>query len=160
VSAPFRVQEGVYIVALRDRREGADAASIQRVTLRQITAPASSRSQLERARRRITSCDGIENALAGVPNAELADLGSVAEADLSETIRTEITGVGAGQSTPITVTEQQAAMMVVCNRETAAAGMPTRDEVENRLFEQELAMLSQRYLRNLRREATIITRTQ
>ena len=36
--------------------------------------------------------------------------------------------------------------------------VPTREEIENRLFEQEMGLLSERYLRNLRREATIISR--
>ena len=47
---------------------------------------------------------------------------------------------------------------MVCARETAGGGLPSRQEVENRLYEQEMAMLSQRYLRNLRRDSTIITR--
>jgi hypothetical protein len=34
----------------------------------------------------------------------------------------------------------------------------SRDEIENRLFNQELTMLSRRYLRDLRRDATIETR--
>ncbi|MBL8550839.1 MAG: peptidylprolyl isomerase [Hyphomonadaceae bacterium] len=160
VSTPFRVAEGVYIVALRDKRTGAAAESINRVSLRQITAPAASRSALDRARRRISSCDNLQNATSGVTGVEIADLGSVAEGDLSDVIRAQISGVSPGQTTAIAITDNQASLMVVCNRETAAAGMPTRDEIENRLFEQELAMLSQRYLRNLRREATIITRNQ
>jgi peptidyl-prolyl cis-trans isomerase SurA len=160
VSTPFRVTEGVYIVALRDRRAGAAPENVQRVSLRQVTAPASSRAALERARRRIASCDGLENAMASVNGADIVDLGSVAEADLSEAVRGEIEGVAPGQSSPVSIAGEQAALMVVCGRESAATGMPSRDEIENRLFEQEMAMLSQRYLRNLRREATIITRMQ
>jgi len=50
--------------------------------------------------------------------------------------------------------------VVVCTREVGGSGLPERDQIEGRLREQELAMLSERYLRNLRREATIITRAQ
>jgi peptidyl-prolyl cis-trans isomerase SurA len=53
---------------------------------------------------------------------------------------------------------EQASMFVVCARQTGGGGLPSRQEIEGRLREQELAMLSERYLRNLRREATIITR--
>jgi peptidyl-prolyl cis-trans isomerase SurA len=49
-------------------------------------------------------------------------------------------------------------MLVVCSRQTGGAGVPDRNEIENRLREAEMTMLSDRYLRNLRREATIITR--
>jgi peptidyl-prolyl cis-trans isomerase SurA len=160
VSTPFRVTEGVYIVALRDRRAGAQAQTVERVSLRQITAPAASRGQLDRARRRITSCDGLQSAVSGVTGADIVDLGSAAEADLSPAVRGEISGVSAGQISPIAVAGDQASMIVVCSRETTTTGLPSRSDIEDRLFEQELAMLSQRYLRNLRREATIITRTQ
>ena len=35
---------------------------------------------------------------------------------------------------------------------------PTRAQIEDRLYEQELGMLSRRYLRDLRRDSAIITR--
>jgi peptidyl-prolyl cis-trans isomerase SurA len=38
--------------------------------------------------------------------------------------------------------------------------LPSRQEIEGRLREQEMSMLAERYLRNLRREATVITRQQ
>jgi peptidyl-prolyl cis-trans isomerase SurA len=47
---------------------------------------------------------------------------------------------------------------MVCGRTAGGAGVPDRREIEGRLREQELNMLAERYLRNLRREATIITR--
>jgi hypothetical protein len=34
-------------------------------------------------------------------------------------------------------------------------GDPTKEDVENRLYNQELSMLARRYLRDLRRDATI-----
>lgn len=158
VSTPFRTEDGVYIVALRDRRAGAPVQSVERVTLRQILAPAASQAELERARRRITSCDGLDQVIRGIAGAEISDLGNAAVSDLSTTVQGQINGLSAGQSTPVTLVGESAAMIIVCSRETNATGLPSRDEIEGRLFEQELAMLAQRYLRNLRREATIITR--
>jgi hypothetical protein len=38
------------------------------------------------------------------------------------------------------------------------AEMHTKPKIENRLFEQELAMLAERYLRDLRRDATVAIR--
>jgi peptidyl-prolyl cis-trans isomerase SurA len=46
----------------------------------------------------------------------------------------------------------------LCSRHTGGAAIPDRDQIEGRLREAELSMLAERYLRNLRREATIITR--
>jgi peptidyl-prolyl cis-trans isomerase SurA len=158
VSTPFRTQRGVYIVALREKREGAQGSAVERVTLRQVTAPAASRGALQGARRRIQSCENLQQAVAGVQGAEVVDLGTTNEPDLSDQVRAQINGVGSGQSTGVAVSGEQASILVVCTRETNDTGLPSREQIENRLYEQELAMLSERYLRNLRREATIITR--
>ena len=43
VSLPVRTQNGVYIIAMRNRREGIPEGAASIVTLRQVTAPASAR---------------------------------------------------------------------------------------------------------------------
>ena len=48
--------------------------------------------------------------------------------------------------------------MYVCGRDENGNDLPTREEIEDQLFSRELSMISQRSLRNLRREATIIQR--
>jgi peptidyl-prolyl cis-trans isomerase SurA len=52
----------------------------------------------------------------------------------------------------------QANIIFLCSRETGGSAIPDRQQIEDRLREAELSMLAERYLRNLRREATIITR--
>ena len=158
VSLPVRGQHGIYVVALRDRRAGIPAGAATLVALRQITAPESSRNQLERLQRRVSSCNGLNEQVSNVPQGQLVDLGEPAEADLSEAIRSRVTNVSAGSASPVTVADGQASTIVVCSRTVGGAGVPSADEIENRLFEQELSRQSERYLRNLRREATIITR--
>jgi peptidyl-prolyl cis-trans isomerase SurA len=158
VSTPFRTEDGVYIVALREKREGAASASVERVNLRQITAPAASQGALQTARRRVQSCTALERAVAGVQGVNIVDLGDANVPDLSDQVRTQINGVAAGQTSQVAVSGEQASMLVVCARETNTTGLPSRDEIENRLFEQELAMLAERYLRNLRRDATVAIR--
>lgn len=158
VSTPIRTPDGIYIVALRDRREGRPATTATRLGLRQVSAPVAQRSQLDRARRRISDCARLADSLNGVSGVEVTDLGQTAESDLSDAVRAQVNGVPQGQATALTTTGDRVSMIVVCLRETSAEGVPSHAEIENRLYEQELAMLSQRYLRDLRREATIITR--
>lgn len=158
VSLPIRTPNGVYIIAMRDRRAGAPAGSSTQIGLRQITAPAARQSALERLRRRISSCDGLDSAVAGIEGAMAIDLGQTTEADLSPAIRERIANVAPGQASPVQVEAQQASLFVVCSRQTGGGALPSRQEIEARLREQELSMLAERYLRNLRREATIITR--
>jgi peptidyl-prolyl cis-trans isomerase SurA len=160
VSLPVRTRTGVYIIAMRDRRAGAAAGASSQVALRQITAPAARQGALERLQRRISGCDGLDSAVSGIEGATLIDLGQTTEADLSPAIRERISGVAAGGASPVQIEAEQASLFVVCARQTGGGGLPSRDEVESRLREQEMSMLAERYLRNLRREATIITRQQ
>jgi len=158
VSLPIRTPTGVYIIAMRDRRAGAPAGAASVVSLRQITAPVARQNTLERLQRRIEGCDGLDNAVDNIEGALVIDLGQTTESDLSPVIRERISGVAAGQASPVVVDGEQVSTIVVCARQTGGGAVPSRQEIESRLREQELAMLSERYLRNLRREATIITR--
>ena len=48
--------------------------------------------------------------------------------------------------------------MYVCARDDGAEALPSRDDLKGSLKNRELGMISERELRNLRREATIIYR--
>ena len=50
------------------------------------------------------------------------------------------------------------AVLFVCQRAASGASMPTRDQVRSKLFETEITMMADRYLRDLKRQATIIRR--
>ncbi len=159
VSLPIRTQTGVYIIAMRDRREGAAAGSTSQVGLKQIAAPVARQSALERMQRRITGCGDIDHFTGGVEGISVTDLGTTAESDLSPAIRDRINGVEIGHATPVQVDGGLANFILVCTRQTGGGGVPSHDEVEQRLRSDELNMLAERYLRNLRREANIITRS-
>jgi peptidyl-prolyl cis-trans isomerase SurA len=46
-------------------------------------------------------------------------------------------------------------IVVLCDRKFVERQLPDRDDIENQLFNQELAMMSRRYLRDLRRNAVV-----
>lgn len=158
VSLPVRTPTGIYIIAMRDRRAGAAAGATSIVSLRQVTAPAARLNAVERLQRRLRGCDNLEADAASINGGLVIDLGQTTESDLSPVIRERIANVAVGAGSPVQVDGEQASTIVVCARETGGGGVPPREEIEGRLREQELTMLSERYLRNLRREATIITR--
>ena len=159
VSLPIRTEGGVYIIAMRDRREGAAAGATSMVGLKQITIPAARRNALERIQRRITGCGDIDHFVAGVEGVNVVDLGSTSEADLSPAVRDRINGVAVNHASAVQVDGDTASFLVVCVRQTGGGGVPAHDEIEQRLRGEELNMLAERYLRNLRREANIITRS-
>lgn len=157
MSEPIETENGVHIIELRERRPGLDRRRTSRFTLKQISAPASASGALERARKRIEGCGNAGKAANAVNGAKLIDLGDVAQSDLSDAMAEAVDSLSAGQTTGVIRNGETASLVVVCARAAEGEGLPTREEVENRLYDQELAMLSQRYLRNLRRDSTIIT---
>ena len=123
-------------------------------------APAARINALQRLQRRASGCGDLDSDIEGIQGASILDLGRTSEAELSPAVREQISGVAVGAASPVQANGDQVSMIVVCVRETSGGGVPDRQEIEDRLREQELTMLSERYLRNLRREATIITRSQ
>ena len=158
VSLPVRTQNGVYIIAMRNRREGIPEGAASIVSLRQVSAPTARTNALERIRRNAPGCGDLEDAIRGVQGASVLDLGQTVESELSSDIRSRLEGVAIGGASPVITNGDQANVLVLCSRETGGSAIPDRQQIEGRLREAELAMLAERYLRNLRREATIITR--
>lgn len=158
VSLPVRTPTGVYIIAMRDRRAGGAAGANAIVALVQVTAPAARQGDLERVRRREEGCPSIERQIANIQGATFVELGQSTEADLSPAVRARVSGLTERQGSEVVVSGEQADFFIVCARSTGGDGVPDRREIESRLREQEMNMLAERYLRNLRREATIITR--
>ncbi len=158
VSLPVRTENGVYIIAMRNRREGIPEGAASIVSLRQVTAPAARSNSLDRIRRNAAGCGDLENAIRGIQGASVLDLGQTVEAELSADIRSRLSGVAIGGASAVVTNGDQANIIVLCGRETGGSSIPDRQQIEDRLREAELSMLAERYLRNLRREATIITR--
>jgi peptidyl-prolyl cis-trans isomerase SurA len=106
----------------------------------------------------VRSCENLQRDFGSIEGVNILDLGRTTESDLSPAIRDRIQGVANGQAAAVQTAGDQVNTFIVCSRETGGSGVPDRREIESRLREQEMAMLAERYLRNLRREATIITR--
>ena len=151
---PVVATDGIYILALRNRREPQEETS--RLQLRQLIATDGGVETLERAMSRIDGCDDLE-AYADDRDSLLAiDLGETKLSDLAVASQTLLTDLRAGDvTTPFEMSAGWSALYV-CGRQDGAENLPSRDQVENRLFGQELGLISERELRNARREATIL----
>jgi peptidyl-prolyl cis-trans isomerase SurA len=158
VAGPVTAPGGVYIIALRDKRAGVDPKATSRVTIKQVSGAATQTAAMDRARRLIRGCDSVANAISGVTGLETIDLGQIQETELSDEMRKQIADTPTGSASAPFKADNKLRMLVVCARDTAGGALPTREEISDRLVDQELAMLSQRYLRNLRREAAIVRR--
>ena len=165
LSSPIPVQDGVYIVFLRDKQAPGDATLI---TLKQAAvrlagdaAPeqvAAAARSLEQVRAKTTGCADLQAAAAAVPGVTAGDLGEADVNDLSEAFRTAAQSLAENQLSAPIRTPVGLHLIQVCGRRQSGAKGPTAQDVENRLYSQQLALLSKRYLRDLRNSATIETR--
>lgn len=157
ISNPIRVPGGYQIIAMIDRREG---QVVEQLTLSQITIPSSrvtdeNRAALSRAAASINSCDAIEAAVNEVSGAFVTNLGEVGANALVPTIRDALSGLEPVSATPVLDTAAGAQVFVLCDKALTGPGVPNADQVENQLINQQLSLLSRRWLRDLRRDATI-----
>jgi peptidyl-prolyl cis-trans isomerase SurA len=165
LSRPIQTREGVYILALRERRDsaGAPLVSLRQIALR-LPAGASetdvqaAQSKLEALRGQVNGCADMQAKAATLPGAIAGDLGEAAVNDLAPQFRQAAETLPEGQLSAPIRTSAGMHLVAVCGRRQSGAETPSRDQIENRLFGQQLAMLSRRFLRDLRSSATIESR--
>ena len=161
LSRPIPVDGGVYIVYMRDKRDGASASL---VTIKQVmielpdTATdadvAAATQRLEALRPQLT-CDTMlaratsETGLLGADLGE-ADVQNLAPQFQQVARSAEVGSVSTPVRTPLGVH-----LLGVCGRRVGGTEAPNPQEVENTLFRQNLATLGRRYMRDLREDALI-----
>jgi peptidyl-prolyl cis-trans isomerase SurA len=165
LSRPIPVKDGVYIIYLRDKRAGAGAMVVSLkqaavalgagATAAQVEA---ARVKLEQVRSAATGCDNLEAAAGKVDGVVAGDLGEAEIADLAPDFRQAAQSLQPGQISQPIRTTAGLHLVAVCGKRAGGAEGLTHDEIENRLFGQQLSMISRRYMRDLRNSATIETR--
>ena len=160
VSNPIAVPGGVYLVALLDKRIS-ETDTLYR--LRQISAEGETLEDasalLQSVRANITDCDSVRDAIDDVDGLATADMGSLKASEMNDVIRSAIENTDVNEISAPIERPNGATSIMVCKRETTGSGIPTRDEIENRLMDTQLAQASRRHLRDLRRKATISVRS-
>ena len=165
LSPPIPVKDGVYIIYLRDKRSGAGSTL---VNLKQaaVALPAgasdadvaAARAKLETVRASAKGCADLEAAAAKSEGVVAGDLGEAEVTDLAPEFRDAAQNLQVGQiSTPIR-TKVGLHLVAVCGKRASGGAQMSHDDIENRLYGQQLAMIARRYMRDLRNSATIETR--
>lgn len=161
LSRPIPVDGGVYIVYMRDKRDGSSA---NLVSMRQVmielpeTAPeaqvAEASQRLEGLRTQLT-CDNILTRARSETGLLGADLGESDVQNLAPQFQqvarsAEIGSVSSPVRTPLGLH-----LLAVCGRRVGGAEAPDARQIESQLFRQNLANLGRRYMRDLREDALI-----
>jgi len=158
---PINTFSGVHIFALQDIRE-VRAGGVKEVTLAQLfhelpdspddQTVAAAEARLRQATNGISGCAAFREAGSDVDGVQVVDLGSMDPADLPGQIRETIKPLGVGEpSAPLRV-GGGVGVLAVCNREKATID---RNEIRQRLIRERGDMLTQRYMRDLRRQAFV-----
>ena len=165
LSAPIPVKDGVYIIYLRDKRSGAGETLVslkqaaialpQNATQADIDA---ARTKLEALRPQIKGCNGLEAAAAKTPGVVAGDLGEAQISDLAPQFKNAAQSLQVGQVSEPIRTNVGLHLVALCGRHAAGSQMPNHDQIENRLYGEQLSMIARRYMRDLRSSATIETR--
>jgi peptidyl-prolyl cis-trans isomerase SurA len=155
---PMETEAGVYLYALLGKREPANPNEAT-LTLKQVVARGDGAAQkLLQAKAQARTCADVAAAVSQIEGLSAVDLNEVSLAGLSDTFRAALQPLQVGGSTDVLDVTNGKAVLYVCAREQGGGALPTREQVRSRLFDTEISMMADRYLRDLKREATIIRR--
>ena len=178
VSDPIHSGGGYYILQLRDKQEpvgtklvdapqpGATApGTLPLVRILLPIGPKPSKDLSDRAlqaagviRAHIRGCDRAQDVVKKMPGAIYMNLGTMKLADLSADMQSAISKTQPGDTTVPFESAAGVELIVRCDKvvpkETVIV-IPTRDQVEQQLYEQQMTVFARRYLRDLRRDADV-----
>ncbi len=165
LSAPIEVKDGIYIIYLKDRRAG-DASTVVKlkqaaIALSKTATPedvSAAEAKLMLLRPKLQGCDNMEAMSAKFPGVVSGDLGEADTKDLAPAFRAVVDTLQSGQVSGPVRTEAGVHLIAVCDKHKGGANQLTADQIEDRLYGQELAMIAKRQLRDLRNSATIESR--
>lgn len=164
ISEPIRTVGGWQIVALRDRRRialpGAEAA---RVTLKQVLLPLPQNAtdadaeaviaKAREARGSIRSCDDVEAVAERIQAPGSGSLGTLRLGDLPESFRQAVTPLNINETSQPVRASRAVHLFTLCAKEDS--GGINRAEVRQGILIRRAELMAQRYIRELRRDATI-----
>jgi peptidyl-prolyl cis-trans isomerase SurA len=165
LSQPIPTRDGVYVVLVRDKRAGSDSVIVQ---LKQAAISLASDApqadvdaaqvKLLKLKSQITNCASVEANAAKVDGVVAGDLGQADVKDLAPSFQEAIKPLKVDQVSDPVRTGAGLHLIILCARHQSGMTLPSRDEIESRIQDQQLSMISKRKLRDLRNSATIETR--
>jgi len=185
ITPPIRAAGGYYILALRDRQEGANAqipdpatvkppapehpGYLKLVRMLLPVPPKAPEDYVKRVaaganelRTHFESCEQMQKVMAQIKGGVFMNLGEMKLTDLSPQIQAEIAKTQPGEATQPFMSAAGVEIFGRCDARIAAPAKKfqalDRSQVERRLFQQQISMLARRYIRDLRRQANVETR--
>jgi len=181
ITDPIRSTGGYYILALAERQEPLGTkidnapkgptgpeGTLPLARLLFPVDPRSPKDQLEQVvkvaaqiQTHYTGCAQLEELSNKMKGSVYMNLGDAKLAELSPQIQEAMKNSKPGEAAPPFMSEAGIELIARCDKRIevkTAYVMPTRAQVEDRLFESQIAALARRYLRDLKRDANIQVR--
>jgi peptidyl-prolyl cis-trans isomerase SurA len=165
LSQPIQLADGVYILALRDKRAGVTDTVVDlkqaAISLPPEATPdevSKAEAKLEALRGKLDGCETLQTRTAKTPGVLAGDLGETDVKDLRPSFQEAIANLKIGQVSEPIRTDIGVHLIMVCERHAAGARALTRAAIENKLQGEQYDMYGRRFLRDLRNSATIETR--
>lgn len=162
LSQPIQVPGGVYVLALVDTQVS-EAETLYK--LRQVRAAGATPEEREAAKALLAqarssefTCDTLEEDVKSIDGLSQSDMGELRSGDMAPAILEKLLPINVGELSEPIDTPSGASAILMCERTITGKNIPTRNEVEDRLMDQQLAQASKRHLRDLRRKASIVVR--
>ena len=181
ISPPIRSIGGYYILALRGRQEAMGTKlnneqeikvtpdttlPLARLLLPLGTAPTKEVTEqamrvANNLRAAYQGCEMFQKVQAQLPGSVYMNLGNMKVGDLSEDIQKALEASHAGEAAAPVLSDQGIELIGRCDKKIVvqtAYKMPTRDDVENQLFQEQISAMARRYMRDLRRGVDVEVR--
>jgi len=156
IAGPVETYAGTYILRLTDTRRV--SAGTTRLSLKQLVFDTDDRGEeaaretAAELRSQLDGCNSLAGAAEGREGASVIDLGELKLADMPEAIQNAVGPLETGGiSEPLSLSTG-VALLAVCERQTQGAN---RDRIRRNLLRERANMMAQRYMRDLREQASI-----
>jgi peptidyl-prolyl cis-trans isomerase SurA len=153
---PVQVENGIYILNVTAKREPSQPTT--KVDLKRLVTTDAKEATLTEAMGRIKSCDDVQSVANSKSELRAQDLLDIDVVELGEEGRGLVLSTAVGSPTEIFAVGGGLAVMYVCRRQDGAEALPSKEDMKGSIKARELNMISERELRNSRRDATIIYR--
>lgn len=177
---PIRATGGYYILFLRELQMPVgmgdpdptsqatgplDKLPLMRILLPMPPKPTNemmerAREAAEVMRSNIRNCQMVPAVVSKLPGSKMFDLGTMELSELDPRMRDAILKAEPGGSTEPLGSEAGVEIIVRCDKPVPKIGhfqLPTRDQVEEQIYEEQITTLARQYLRDLKRDADIET---
>jgi peptidyl-prolyl cis-trans isomerase SurA len=168
INGPIRSTGGYFILQLRDIRQGGAAKANPDdtiVSLKQIFLPVDSTAPKDKieevlrkvnlVRTQVKNCNDMDRIGRDYMPPDSIDLGRSTVGELPEELKPFGRDLPVDQVSPPVQVETGIGIFMICDRQVAQTGMPTRDQVTRSLIALRIDQLARGYLRDLRRAAVI-----